>query len=389
MRLISSEELTMVKAVPFVPPEVKKAMQDVKHKIVVLSGKGGVGKTTVATNLAMSFAKRNLTAGVLDVDIYGPNVPKLLGLEGQHPKADEEMIYPIEGPLKTKVMSMGFLLRKTDDAVAWRGPLVAKAVTQFLGNVRWGELDVLVIDLPPGTGDEILSILQSIPDADGVVVVSTPQEVAVLDARRAIQLAEKMGVDVVAGFAGRVPGLEPMECIPKFKELWGEHAKFAEDHGVKIAFENCPMGRFHLPPGGINMMCLPDVWEAAFNEVQSDALGLEWDPSHLICMFIDPVANLRQFGSKVYHVHAKDAHVHKDLLARYGIYHEGVIEHCFPGLGDTDWGLAIKELRRQGYDGALDIEGWHDAVFRDHPGGPQWEREGLLVALRHLSQWVV
>ncbi|HID11803.1 MAG TPA: sugar phosphate isomerase/epimerase [Candidatus Latescibacteria bacterium] len=163
--------------------------------------------------------------------------------------------------------------------------------------------------------------------------------------RKTILLAEKMGVEVVAGFAGRVPGLEPMECIPKFKEIWGEHAKFAQDHGAKIAFENCPMGRFHLPPGGINMMCLPDVWEAAFNEVPSDALGLEWDPSHLICMFIDPVANLRQFGSK--------------------------------------------ELRRQGYDGGLDIEGWHDAVFRDHPGGPRWEREGLLVALKYLSQWVV
>lgn len=207
--------------------------------------------------------------------------------------------------------------------------------------------------------------------------------------RKTVILAERMGVGTVAGFAGRVPGLEPMECLPKFKEIWGEHAKFAEDHGVRIAFENCPMGKFHLPPGGINMMCLPDVWEAAFDEVPSDALGLEWDPSHLICMFIDPVANLRKFGGKVYHVHAKDAHVHRDLLAKYGIYHEGVIEHCFPGLGDTDWGLVIKELRRHGYDGALDIEGWHDAVFRDHPEGPRWEREGLILAMRHLSLWIV
>ncbi len=216
----------------FVPPEIKKAMEGVKHKIVVLSGKGGVGKTTVATNLAMSFAKKGLKVGVLDVDIYGPNVPKLLGLEGQHPRAEENFIYPVDGPLGTKVMSMGFLLHKSDDAVAWRGPLVARAVTQFLGDVRWGELDVLVVDLPPGTGDEILSILQSIPDADGVIIVSTPQEVAALDARRAIQLTKKMGVPVL----GIVENMSEFVC-PKCGEsykIFGEGAakKAAKEYGV-------------------------------------------------------------------------------------------------------------------------------------------------------------
>ena len=217
----------------FVPPEVKKAMQDVKHKIVVLSGKGGVGKTTVATNLAMSFAKKGLATGVLDVDIYGPNVPKLLGLEGQHPRAEENLIYPVEGPLGIKVMSMGFLLRKNDDAVAWRGPLVAKAVTQFLGDVKWGALDVLVVDLPPGTGDEILSILQSIPDADGVVVVSTPQEVAALDARRAIQLTRKMDVPVL-GIIENMSEFVCPKCGTTYK-IFGEGAakKAAEEYSVQ------------------------------------------------------------------------------------------------------------------------------------------------------------
>ncbi|MHA2021171.1 MAG: Mrp/NBP35 family ATP-binding protein [Candidatus Thorarchaeota archaeon] len=182
---------------PAIANEIKSAMIDVKHKIVVLSGKGGVGKTTVATNIAMAFAKKGHSAGILDVDIYGPNVPKLLGLEGKHPEIDGEFIRPVLGPLKTKVMSMGFLLKHSDDAVAWRGPIVAKAITQFLGNVRWGELDVLLVDLPPGTGDEILSILQMIPDIDGVVIVTTPQEVAVLDARRAIQLVQKMNVPIL------------------------------------------------------------------------------------------------------------------------------------------------------------------------------------------------
>lgn len=217
---------------PPVPAEIAENMKGIKHKIVVLSGKGGVGKTTVATNLAVSFAKKGMKAGIVDVDIYGPNVPKLLGLEGQHPTVDGDFILPIIGPEDVNVMSMGFLLRKDDDAVAWRGPLVARAITQFLANVRWGELDVLVVDLPPGTGDEILSILQSIPEIDGVVIISTPQEVAVLDARRAIQLVEKMGVPVL----GIVENMSEFVC-PKCGEsykIFGEGAakKASEEYNI-------------------------------------------------------------------------------------------------------------------------------------------------------------
>jgi Mrp family chromosome partitioning ATPase len=224
---------TATDAKDLVPPEVRGNMKDVKHKIVVLSGKGGVGKTTVATNLAMSFAKQGLKSGILDVDIYGPNVPKLLGLEGLHPQAENERIRPVRGPLNLKVMSMGFLLRQTDDAIAWRGPLVGKAIRQFLSDVMWGELDVLVVDLPPGTGDEILSILQSIPDIDGVIIVSTPQEVAVLDARRAIRLVERMGVPVL----GIVENMSEFVC-PKCGEVYrlfgeGVTQKAAEDFGVR------------------------------------------------------------------------------------------------------------------------------------------------------------
>ncbi|MFW9844170.1 MAG: Mrp/NBP35 family ATP-binding protein [Candidatus Thorarchaeota archaeon] len=215
-----------------VPPEIAENMKGIKHKIVILSGKGGVGKTTVATNLAMSFAKRGKSAGILDVDIYGPNVPKLLGLEGKHPTVVAEALEPVQGPLDTKVMSMGFLLRKNDDAVAWRGPLVGKAISQFLSDVKWGDLDVIVVDLPPGTGDEILSILQLIPDVDGVVIVSTPQEVAVLDARRAIQLVEKMGVPVL----GLVENMSEFVC-PKCGEsykIFGEGAakKASEEYNI-------------------------------------------------------------------------------------------------------------------------------------------------------------
>ncbi|MHA2424322.1 MAG: Mrp/NBP35 family ATP-binding protein [Candidatus Thorarchaeota archaeon] len=215
-----------------IPPEILESMKNVKHKIVVLSGKGGVGKTTVATNLAMAFAKQELKSGVLDVDIYGPNVPKLLGLEGQHPTIENQKILPINGPMGTKVMSMGFLLNENDDAIAWRGPLVARAISQFLSDVVWGELDVLVVDLPPGTGDEILSILQLIPDVTGVVIVSTPQEVAVLDARRAIQLVKKMNVPIL----GILENMSEFICpsCGESHKLYGEGAATlaAEEYSI-------------------------------------------------------------------------------------------------------------------------------------------------------------
>ncbi|MBM3241706.1 sugar phosphate isomerase/epimerase [Candidatus Poribacteria bacterium] len=204
----------------------------------------------------------------------------------------------------------------------------------------------------------------------------------------AIQLAERMDVPIVAGFAGRIPNTPLEQSLPKFKEIWGEHAKFAEAHGVKIAFENCPMGPYHLPASGINVMCTPAMWEFCFNEVPSSSLGLEWDPSHLICMFIDPIVSLRKFGDKVHHVHAKDAHVNHDLLAQYGIWYPGVIEHCHIGLGDTDWRLAVKELRRHGYKGDLNIEGWHDSVYRNQQGTPKGEDEGLIISYRYLSMCV-
>lgn len=206
--------------------------------------------------------------------------------------------------------------------------------------------------------------------------------------RRCLVLAREMGVPVVAGFAGRVVN-EPLDkSLPLFRKIWSEHARAAEDAGVKIAFEHCPMGAFHSPFGGINCICTPAMWERCFDAVPSDALGLEWDPSHLVCQLVDPVVNLRQWGRKVFHVHAKDARVYRDVMDRYGIYHPGAIEHCFPGLGDSDWGAIVKELLRAGYAGDLNIEGWHDAVYRDHPDGPRLEDTGLLIARRHLEQFV-
>jgi len=221
-------------------------------------------------------------------------------------------------------------------------------------------------------------------DADAGVADRHHQHV-----RNIILLAETMEIPVVAGFSGRLLN-QPLEAsLPRFRELWSEHARFAQDHGVKIAFENCPMGEFHSPFGGINCICTVAMWERCFNEVPSDAIGLEWDASHLICQLVDPVLNLRTWGRKVFHVHAKDAKLSRDVVDRYGLYHPGAVEHCFPAFGDTDWAGVIKELLRAGYRGDVNIEGWHDAVYRntDNPAEPQFEDTGLLIARRHLAQY--
>jgi len=211
--------------------------------------------------------------------------------------------------------------------------------------------------------------------------------------RAVMDLAKHLGVSVVAGFAGRVMDRPLDDSVEPFKKLWSEHARYATDRGLKIAFEHCPMGQHSLPPGGINCVCTPDMWGKCFDAAGSDALGLEWDPSHLVCMLIDPVLNLREWGHRAYHVHAKDAKVYPEVMARYGIFHPGSVEHCFPGLGDSDWAAIVKELHRAGYYGDLNIEGWHDAVFRDPrpergQTGPALEDAGLLIALRHLSPFV-
>lgn len=207
--------------------------------------------------------------------------------------------------------------------------------------------------------------------------------------RNVITLAAHMKVPTVAGFAGRIADKHPEESLPRFKELWAEHAKAAEDAGVRIAFEHCPMGAYHSPFAGanVNCICTPAMWEKCFDAVPSPALGLEWDPSHLICMLIDPVENIRNYGSRIYHVHAKDAKVYAPVIRRYGLYASGAVEHCFPGLGDCDWAQIVKELLRAGYQGDLNIEGWHDTVFSDRTqaGYEDW---GLRIAGRHLAQFV-
>lgn len=223
--------------------EIEKNLKKIKHKIVVISGKGGVGKTTVAVNLAMSLASIGLRVGILDVDITGPNVIKMLGVNPEmKPRVDVEVnkFYPVNGPLNVKVVSMAFLTDSTDSPVIWRGPMKMGAVRQFLGDVFWGDLDYLICDLPPGTSDETLDILQLIPD-ENVIVVSTPQEVAVMDARKTIKMAMIMKRKIL-GIIENMSGFKCPHC-EKYIDLYppGGVDKASQDYNVellgKIPFE--------------------------------------------------------------------------------------------------------------------------------------------------------
>ena len=207
--------------------EVKNNLQNIKHKIVIMSGKGGVGKSTVATNLAFSLSLHGAEVGLLDVDITGPNIPKMLNIENERLMSENGGIIPIILPPHLKVMSMAFLLEDKDTPVIWRGPLKMQAIQQFLGKVVWGNLDYLIIDLPPGTGDEPLSIAQLIPNSSGAVIVTTPQDVALLDSRKAVNFAKALKMPVI-GILENMSGLICPHCHKKID-------LFKTDGGFKAA----------------------------------------------------------------------------------------------------------------------------------------------------------
>lgn len=203
----------------------------INHKIVVLSGKGGVGKSTVAVNLAMALSLSGLRVGLLDVDIHGPSVPTMLGLENATLKGNPGELFPVElGSMK--IMSLGFLLQNPDDAIIWRGPMKMGVIKQFLTDVNWGDLDYLIVDAPPGTGDEPLSLCQLIQPLDGAVIVTTPQKVAAVDVRKSISFCRQVHVPVL----GVVENMSGFVC-PKCGELTqilpeGGGRKIAEDMKV-------------------------------------------------------------------------------------------------------------------------------------------------------------
>jgi Mrp family chromosome partitioning ATPase len=212
------------------PPEdeqikITQNLEKIKHRLLVFSGKGGVGKSTVAANLAIALAQKGNRVGLLDVDIHGPNLAKMLGVEDKRLETSDDGIQPVPVNDNLHVISMAFLLQDPNLPVIWRGPMKMKAIQQFLGDVMWGELDWLVIDSPPGTGDEPLSIAQLIP-ATEAVVVTTPQEVSILDSRKAVAFARKLNLQII-GIIENMSGLTCPHCgenIDLFKAGGGQKA---------------------------------------------------------------------------------------------------------------------------------------------------------------------
>jgi ATP-binding protein involved in chromosome partitioning len=191
--------------------KIQTNMQKIKHIIVVLSGKGGVGKSTVSANLAIGLAAKGKKVGILDSDIHGPSIPKILGVETQLPAPSPTGINPVLLKPNLKVMSMALLTQDTDTPVIWRGPLKMGVIKQFLGEVNWGNLDYLIIDLPPGTGDEPLSIAQLIPHNTGAIIVTTPQDVALLSVRKSINFVKKMNMPII-GIIENMSGFHCPHC---------------------------------------------------------------------------------------------------------------------------------------------------------------------------------
>ncbi len=204
--------------------QIRRRVKQIKHQILVLSGKGGVGKSTVAVNLAVSLALAGKKVGLLDIDIHGPSIPKILNLEGKAIQAIGDVILPVEMVENLKVMSIGFLLRGASDAVIWRGPMKYKMIKQFLKDVQWGNLDFLIVDSPPGTGDEPLSIVQLLENADGAIIVTTPQEVALSDVRKCITFCGQLNLPIL-GVLENMSGFVCPKCGEKtdiFKSGGGE-----------------------------------------------------------------------------------------------------------------------------------------------------------------------
>jgi Mrp family chromosome partitioning ATPase len=213
-------------------PRIDENLSRIKNRLLVLSGKGGVGKTTVAVNLALALAQAGLKVGILDTDIHGPNVPLMLGIKSEAISAGPDGRFsPVNAPQGVKLMSMALLVDSSP--IIWRGPLKARAIMEFLGNVNWGELDWLVIDSPPGTGDEPLSIAQLVK-ATIALVVTTPQEVSAADARRAIEFTRLVNLRLV-GIVVNMTGFVCPHCgqeSPLFPA--GAAERIARELGVPI-----------------------------------------------------------------------------------------------------------------------------------------------------------
>lgn len=207
-------------------------MEDIKHKILVLSGKGGVGKSCIAANLAVWLSMQGKNVGLLDIDIHGPSIPKLLNLEDRKVQAEGDKIKPVLYNHTLKVISIGFLIHDENTALIWRGPMKHNVIKQFVTDVSWGNLDYLVVDCPPGTGDEPLSIVQLLGNADGAVIVTTPQQLSVIDVKKCITFCRQLNLPVL-GVIENMSGFVCPHCNHRTDIFKGDGGKqMANDFDV-------------------------------------------------------------------------------------------------------------------------------------------------------------
>ncbi len=222
--------------------KLTKSLSRIKHKIVILSGKGGVGKSSVATNIAVGLSLAGKKVGLLDVDVHGPSIPRLLSLSDARPEVHEDLMEPIQWSKNLSVISLGFMLPNKDDSVIWRGPIKMSLIRQFLGDVAWGDLDYLVVDCPPGTGDEPISVMQLLGHDAYAVIVTTPQVLSIDDVRRSINFCRHTE-NPILGVVENMSGFVCPHCnkeIEIFNAGGGE--KLAQETGVRF------LGRIPLDP---------------------------------------------------------------------------------------------------------------------------------------------
>jgi len=212
--------------------ERNEIMENIAHKFIVLSGKGGVGKSSIAVNLAVWLSMQGKSVGLLDIDIHGPSIPKLLNLEGRNVQIKGKKIKPVLYSDTLKIMSIGFLLQNESDALIWRGPMKHNVIKQFVTDVSWGNLDYLVVDCPPGTGDEPLSIAQLLGKIDGAIIITTPQQLAIVDVKKCLTFCKQLKLPVL-GVIENMSGFICPHCNNQIDIFKGDGGKqMARDFGV-------------------------------------------------------------------------------------------------------------------------------------------------------------